>query len=123
LRFEEIKNTPFVDDGSAEYFCNVVRFTIQTGNALPEFIPSVVIGQDNPNNTIYAVYLKYTYQGIEYVSNNNVMYEPQDKTAPIPAPPLLKQYFSSKYYYVYNYTRVVQLLKRNLRVSVCGIIR
>ena len=57
------------------------------------FIPSVVIGHDDPNKTIYAVSLKYTYQCIEYVSTNIVMYEPEDKTAPIPAPPLLKQDF------------------------------
>ena len=41
LRFEEIKNTPFLDGDSAEYFGNIVRFTIQTGNTLPVFIPSV----------------------------------------------------------------------------------
>ena len=32
LRFEEIRNTPFLDGDSAEYFCSIVRFTIQTGN-------------------------------------------------------------------------------------------
>jgi hypothetical protein len=106
-----------LDGDSAEYFCNIMRFTIQTGNTLPVFIPSVVIGQDNPNKTIYAVSLKYTYQGIEYVSTKNVMYEPEDKTAPIPAPPLLKQDFSSKYYYVYNYTHFVQLLNATLELA------
>ena len=57
LRFEKIRNRPFLDGDSAEYFCSIVRVTIQTGNALPVFIPSVVIGQDNPNKTTYAVSL------------------------------------------------------------------
>ena len=38
LRFEEIRNTPFLDGDSAEYFCSIVRFTIQTGNTIPVFI-------------------------------------------------------------------------------------
>jgi len=59
LRFEEIRNTPFLDGDSAEYFCSIVRFTIQTGNTLPVFIPSIVIGQANPNLTIYTVTLTY----------------------------------------------------------------
>ena len=28
LRFEEIRNTPFLDGDSSEYFCSIVRFTI-----------------------------------------------------------------------------------------------
>ena len=118
LRFEESKNTPFLLDGdSAEYFCNIVRFTIRTGNTLPMLIPSVVIGQDDPNKTIHAISLKYTYQCIEYVSAKNVIYEHEDATAPIPAPPSLKQDFSSKYYYVYRYTHVVQLMNTTLELA------
>ena len=58
LRFEEVRNTPFLDGDSAEYFCSIVRFTIQTGNTLPVFIPNVVIGQDNQKKTIYAISLE-----------------------------------------------------------------
>ena len=58
LRFEETRNTPFLDGDSSDYLCSIVRFTIQTGNTLPVFIPSVVIGQNNPNKTIYTVSLK-----------------------------------------------------------------
>ncbi len=41
LRFEEIRNTPFLDGDSSEYFCSIVRFTIQTGNTLPVIIPRI----------------------------------------------------------------------------------
>ena len=43
LRFEEIRNTPFLDGDSSEYFCSIMRFTIQTGNTLPVFLPRVAI--------------------------------------------------------------------------------
>jgi hypothetical protein len=42
------------------------------------------------------------------------MYKPEDATAPIPDPPLLNQDFSSKYYYVYNYTHFVRLVNSAL---------
>ncbi|MFM7978951.1 MAG: hypothetical protein ACKPKO_06505, partial [Candidatus Fonsibacter sp.] len=41
LRFEKIRNTPFLDEDSSDYFCNIVRFTMQTTNSLPLFIPVV----------------------------------------------------------------------------------
>ncbi|MFM7987877.1 MAG: phage minor capsid protein [Candidatus Fonsibacter sp.] len=85
----------------------MVRFTIQTGNTLPVFIPSVVIGQHDPNLTIYSVSLQYSYQNIVYTITQNVFYQPEDATAPIPDPPLLSQDFSSKYYNLYNYTHLV----------------
>ena len=42
LRFEENRNTPFLEGDSSEYFCSIVRFSIQTGNSLPIFIPRVI---------------------------------------------------------------------------------
>ena len=96
LRFEEIRHTPFLEGDSAEYFCSIVRFTIQTGNTLPVFIPSIVIGQPNPNLTIYTVTLTYLATSV----TRNVIYWPEDNTAPLPAPPLTTQDISSTYYYV-----------------------
>ena len=111
LRFEEIRNTPFLDGDSAEYFCSIVRFTIQTGTTLPVFIPSIVTGQNNPNLTIYKVTLTY---GLTSVTRN-VIYTPEDNTAPVPAPPLIQQDISSKYYYVYNYSHFVEMVNEALR--------
>jgi len=37
LWFEEIRNTPFLDGDNSEYFCSIMRFTIQTGNTLLVF--------------------------------------------------------------------------------------
>ena len=70
LRFEEIRNTPFLDGDSAEYFCSIVRFTIQTGNSLPVFIPSIVLNQPDPNVTIYTITL--TCEGV--IVTRNIAY-------------------------------------------------
>ena len=82
LRFEEIRNTRLLDGDSSEYFCSIMRFTIQTGNTLPVFIPRVAIqkadtapvflpeqGQISQNITIYSVSLTYNYTNISYVSS------------------------------------------------------
>ena len=100
LRFEETKNTPFLDGDSSEYFCSIMRFTIQTGNTLPVFIPRIVIQNNKTplefqpsmlkvpqNKTIYSVSLKYNYMDIDYVQTYPILYTPEDKTAPLPAPP------------------------------------
>ena len=57
LRFEENRNTPFLEGDSSEYFCSIVRFSIQTGNSLPIFIPRVETGQADINKTVYRVTL------------------------------------------------------------------
>ena len=117
LRFEEIRNTPFLDGDSAEYFCSIVRFTIQTGNTLPVFIPSIVTGQNNPNLTIYKVTLNYDGTSV----TRNVIYTPEDNTAPVPAPPLIQQDISSKYYYVYNYSKFIEMVNATLRTAFIAL--
>ena len=83
LRFEEIRNTPFLDGDSSDYFCSIVRFTMQTGNTLPVFIPRIANPMD-PNTTIYTVSLRYqdplVADGQEVVATVPIIYEPEDKT-------------------------------------------
>jgi hypothetical protein len=55
LRFEEIKNTPFLEGDCSEFFCSIVRFTVQTANNLPLFIPVVERGYNARNKTVYSV--------------------------------------------------------------------
>ena len=57
LRFEEIRNTPFLEGGSSEYFCSIVRFSIKAGNSLPIFIPR--IGTSDINKTVCKVTLTW----------------------------------------------------------------
>ena len=78
-------------------------------------IPGIVCGQENWNLTMNTVSLKYTYQGVEYVSTEHVYYEPEEATARLLDPPLLQQYCSSKKYCVYNIRICVPLVDMSLR--------
>ena len=119
LRFEEIRNTPFLDGDSSEYFCSIVRFTIQTGNTLPVFIPKIKIGQPDKAITIYVVTLKWTTttsgsNPITHTVNRSVNYTPEDLVAPDPLPPLDKQDISSSFYYVHNYGHFITMVNTAL---------
>ncbi|MFM7988649.1 MAG: phage minor capsid protein, partial [Candidatus Fonsibacter sp.] len=48
----------------------------------------------------------------------NVIYVPEDNTAPEPAPPLIQQDISSKYYYVYNYSHFIEMVNATLRTAL-----
>ena len=37
LRFEENRNTPFLEGDCSDYFCSIVRFSIQTSNSLSRY--------------------------------------------------------------------------------------
>ena len=67
LVFEETRNTPFLDGDASEYFCSIVRFSIQTGSSLPVFIPRINTAQQgatyDPNETVYKVSLRYFAPG------------------------------------------------------------
>ena len=114
LRFEETRNQPFLDGDSSDYFCSIVRFSIQTGNTLPVFIPRIRTGQFQANKTVYRITLKDTIGGRIYYGAADVMYIPEDKTAPTPLSPLVEQDVSSSYYYVYNFQHFVDLLNTAL---------
>ncbi|MFM7981172.1 MAG: hypothetical protein ACKPKO_17830, partial [Candidatus Fonsibacter sp.] len=76
LRLDEIKNTPFLDGDSSDYFCNIVRFTVQTTNNLPLCIPVVEKGHI-PRTKLYSVSLKYAYQGQTFINAVPIQYYPE----------------------------------------------
>ncbi len=61
LRFEETGTTPlFLPGDSADYVCSIARFNIQTGNALPAFIPGIETGRRDVKPKTYNVSSEYT---------------------------------------------------------------
>jgi len=120
LRFEETRNTPFLPGDSADYFCSVVRFNIQTGNTLPVFIPRVETGQSNINKTIHQVAIMLDYgEDFTTTSDNfgyaSVTYAPEDESVPLPAEPTTIQDLSSTYYFVYNYQHFIHLVNKAIQ--------
>ena len=59
LVFNETRNMPFLTN-SENYFCSVVRFTLQTSNSLPVFIPDILTGQSDYDKTVYAITMSFT---------------------------------------------------------------
>ena len=59
LAFDETRNMQFLSN-SENYLCSVVRFTLQTSNSLPLFIPDILTGQSDFNTTVYAITMSLT---------------------------------------------------------------
>lgn len=118
LHFQETRNSPYIEGNSANYYCTILRFSIQTGNELPIFIPRVKLGQIDPNLTVYSVSMKNTYQtdlsGILKQTTTPLIYESWSNTS-APAPPLLSQDISSGYYFVDSYDQFTQMLNKALK--------
>ena len=82
LRFEETRNTPFLEGDTSEYFAAIIRFSIQAGNSLPIFIPRIQTGQDDVDLTVYKVTLTvFASDGHLYESTTTVRHVTSDHTA------------------------------------------
>ena len=115
LRFEETRNAPFVDGDTKDYFCSIIRFSLQTGNSLPIFIPRIQTGQDDANQTVYSVSLQpHTSSGVQGIHTVFLQYESWN-SAPTPQPPQSRQDLSTDYYYVNSYQQFVQMINRALK--------
>ena len=124
LRFDETRDYPFLDGDSAEYFCSVVRFSIQTANSLPVFIPkmdptSAVTVNGIPVETVYKITMQYVRaapppgegEQVVLVCTLPVHFQPTYDEATIPrngaVPP--------DYYYIYNYGDFLAMINSTLR--------
>ena len=127
LRFEETRNTPFLDGDSSDYFCSILRFSIQTGNSLPVFIPRVQVGQSDPNLTIYKITLERAVNQVVYQGSAYVQYDPQSQGIETVNSPIAGQDLTNTYYHVYSYHHFIDLINEtfmnaltNLRVAMGG---
>ena len=55
LKFQETRTSPYIEGGSADYLCSIIRFSIQTGRSLPVFIPRIGLRQKDVKKTVYAI--------------------------------------------------------------------
>jgi hypothetical protein len=122
LTFNEIRQNPIIKYPE-DYLLSVVRFSIETPT-LPIFIPQVLLGQANPNKLIYAWGMSVTDYAVPaapvttYLANQqNWIYIPDDLTAPAPSGPLVFQDLTSEYYYVNEFSLVLQYANNALRAA------
>jgi hypothetical protein len=100
FQMTQTRNNPYLM-APENYYLSVVRFTLQTPS-LPLFIPQVLVGQSDPNKTVYSLSIAYTYSGAEYISQQYITYVSPDITQPTPSAPTTEQDKSSDYYYLFN---------------------
>ncbi len=94
-----------MDGDSKEYCCPIVRFTLQTGNALPIFIPKIDSTAIDINTTIYKitfVYVKTGANAATYTATRNIMFNPSVPYSSGPLP--------YNYYYVYSYLDFMKMI-------------
>ena len=100
LIFSDIRNADIL--GCCEnYFCSIVRFSIDTGPSLPIFIPQILVGQANVNKTVYNITMTYK----TFSATEAIIYVPTDVTQPTPAAPLTGVDYSSDYYLMFSYQK------------------
>ena len=103
--FNETRNMQCLTN--SVFFCSVVRFTLQTSNSLPVFIPDILTGQNDYDKTVYAIGAKtYTTK----IRSAYIQYARQDATVPLPSPPNTRVDTSSTYYFVYNINDWVDMI-------------
>lgn len=132
VRFQETRSTALINDISKFYF-SIVRFTMNGPNKdLPVFIPSIQIGQPDINLTSYSFGLSltkqvliggnpFTFTGyarrfVEYASESAPAYAAAGQN--LPNAPLTSQDIRGVYYYVYSYTRWLDLCNPTLGLIV-----
>ena len=97
---------PFLTN-SENYFCSVVRNTLQTSNSLPVYTPDILTGQSDVNKTLYAITMSLTQITTSTPSGEKtyttkirsayIQYIRLDATAPIPSSPDARVDVSSNY--------------------------
>ena len=102
LRFEEIRNAPFLDGDSSEYFVSIIRFSIQTANTLPVFIPQIENPAVDISKTIYKITSVYTQSGVSYSATSNLTF--------VPTIPYTSGALPYNYYYIYDYVEIMKML-------------
>lgn len=121
--FTETRTNPIIEN-PLEYNFSIVRFDMNgPGKDLPMFIPVIETGQTDPNLTVYQVTLRVAYNytapfvgsGVLTSSpaSGRLIWTPEvldAALAPTPAPPVLKQDISSRYYWGSTYSHFVNIL-------------
>jgi hypothetical protein len=115
LAFTEIRNNPYLN-APENYFLSVVRFSLQSPS-LPIFIPQVVLGQNNPNITIYTITLSYK----TYDYQQNIIYTPKDLSQPLPNPPIDFQDLETAYYFMFSYQQVIEMFNIAFVACLAGL--
>ena len=119
LNFDETRLQPFLMGDASDYFCTIARFTLDTSNSIPVFIPEIDTTQNNPYRTIYKItFVKITDSTganlpVPTVIPANVIYDPTDLTTKTPTFPF-RYDPSDTFYHVHSYQRFIDMINSTL---------
>lgn len=106
LVFNQSRAAPYLINPS-KYYLSVQRFTIESPS-LPVFICQPIVGQSNVNKSIYSITL---YRNTDDTSLTlPVLWQPDDKTVPIPTGTVTNSWQTNPYYYCHSYNHMVDLI-------------
>jgi hypothetical protein len=126
LYFNETRNNPFILDPET-YYLSIVRFTLDT-TTLPVIQPQIQPNQSNRDLTLYSFTLSWTNPVAPFQEFNFqqfVIFEPQNLSTIIPAPPSQTntglQNTSTGYYDIYSTQYWIYLINKTLISAYNGL--
>jgi hypothetical protein len=114
LVFNQSRAAPYLINPS-KYYLSVQRFTIESPS-LPVFICQPIVGQSNVNKSIYSITLQRSTDGA--TSTLPVLWQPDDKTVPIPSGTVTDSWQTNPYYYCHSYQHMVDLINNTFNKFV-----
>jgi hypothetical protein len=124
INFNESRTQPYLDKPE-DYYLSIIRFSVDTGQILPVFIPEIQLNQSDINLTIYSVSLQKLYNGIFYTEQTFISWYPQDRAAALPTPPNKTtngfQDNVSGYYYCLQIQYFLNLVNTAFRDCLAGL--
>lgn len=128
LSFTEVRSSPIILNPS-DYYLSIVRFSLDTANSLPAFIPQIILdqsdtGPDFPNLTTYSITIAVNGgANPNYYVKQRVVYQPQYTPshptnsgipkAPTTTPITLEQ-ATSNYYWVSDFKNFIAMINKAL---------
>lgn len=106
LVFNQSRAAPYLINPS-KYYLSVQRFTIESPS-LPMFICQPIVGQANVNKSIYSITLQRSTDGATLTLP--VLWQPDNKTVPIPTGTVTNSWQTNPYYYCHSYAHMVDLI-------------
>lgn len=120
-QFYEERTQPIINNPS-DYYLSVIRFSID-GSYIPIFICPVIANPLDVNDINYTPFtVTLSAEGNDFTQN--IRYFPESSGYPLPLSPGVtgKQDISSSYYYVYTYTRFVEMINNAIQVAFNNLI-
>lgn len=106
----------------SDYEMSVIRFTLNSPQTLPIWIPVIERKQTNANLTVYHLGLRYRtaldtapYTVTEVKVSIQVLFQPQETGVPTPSAPVVDQDLNNRYYWVHTWDHITRIFNDSLQ--------